>query len=248
MVIKVSGVVIKETTVGESGKRIVVLTKEHGKMLLSARGSKNTKSKHLASTQLFAYSDFELFEGKGFYSITNSNIKENFFNIRNDIERLSYGAYILQITDSISFEELVSDEVFDLLLRTLYFLSKDETSPKLITSVFIIKLLIYYGFIGGFYCCDKCEAELDEGAYYNDINDGILCKDCETEHDYKLDSGAVKALQYISNSDLKSLFKFNVSDGVLKQLWYISDCLRRKHISTHMKTYDYISNLNIDNE
>ena len=89
---------------------------------------------------------------------------------------------------------------------------------------------------------------LPSNEYYNDINDGILCKDCETEHDYKLDLGAVKALQYISNSDLKSLFKFNVSDEVLKQLWYISDCLRRKHISAHMKTYDYISNLNIDNE
>ena len=35
MVSKVNGIVIKESDMGESGKRIVVLTKEHGKMLLS---------------------------------------------------------------------------------------------------------------------------------------------------------------------------------------------------------------------
>ena len=58
MVSKVNGIVIKETDAGETGKRIVVLTREHGKMLLSARGSKNAKSGIMAATQLFSYCEF----------------------------------------------------------------------------------------------------------------------------------------------------------------------------------------------
>ena len=55
MVLKVKGIVIKESDTGEAGKRIVIITKEHGKMLLSARGAKKITSKTMAGTQLFSY-------------------------------------------------------------------------------------------------------------------------------------------------------------------------------------------------
>ena len=58
MVSKVNGIVIKETDAGETGKRIVVLTKEHGKMLLSARGAKNTKSGIMAAHSFFHTANF----------------------------------------------------------------------------------------------------------------------------------------------------------------------------------------------
>ena len=74
MVFNVNGIVIKEMMAGETGKRILVITREHGKMLLSARGSKNVKSGILAATQLFSYCEFTVFEGKGFYSVTQADV------------------------------------------------------------------------------------------------------------------------------------------------------------------------------
>ena len=86
MVLKVKGIVIKESDTGEAGKRIVIITKEHGKMLLSARGAKKITSKTMAGTQLFSYCEFTLFEGKGFYSVTQADVIESFYGISEDIE------------------------------------------------------------------------------------------------------------------------------------------------------------------
>ena len=123
MVFNVNGIVIKEMTAGETGKRILVITREHGKMLLSARGSKNAKSGIMAATQLFSYCEFTVFEGKGFYSVTQADVIESFYGIRNDFERLAYGAYILELTERTSFEEMEDNAAFDLLLKTLSVLS-----------------------------------------------------------------------------------------------------------------------------
>ena len=86
MVFNVNGIVIKEMTAGETGKRILVITREHGKMLLSARGAKKITSKTMAGTQLFSYCEFTLFEGKGFYSVTQADVIESFYGISEDIE------------------------------------------------------------------------------------------------------------------------------------------------------------------
>ena len=91
-------------------------------MLLSARGAKKITSKTMAGTQLFSYCEFTLFEGKGFYSVTQADVIESFYGISEDIEALAYGAYILEITERASFEELENNEIFDLLLRTLFIL------------------------------------------------------------------------------------------------------------------------------
>ena len=123
MVSNVNGIVIKETAAGETGKRILVITREHGKMLLSARGSRNAKSSIMAAAQLFSYCEFTIFEGRGFYSVTQADVKESFYGIRNDFERLAYGAYILELTEKATFEEMENNMAFELLLKTLSVLS-----------------------------------------------------------------------------------------------------------------------------
>ena len=71
---KLRGIVIGERIKGESNKQLVVLAKGLGRVLLSARGAKNAKSKLLAATQLFCYADFVVYTGKGFTSVTQAEL------------------------------------------------------------------------------------------------------------------------------------------------------------------------------
>lgn len=244
MVSKVNGIVIKETDAGESGKRIMIVTKEHGKMLLSARGAKNAKSKTMAGTQLFAYSEFSLFEGKGFYSVTQADVIESFYGISAEIDRLAYGAYILELTEKTSFEELEDSGMFELLFRTLLVLSKGANNPKLITTVFIIRLLKESGFIGELYNCQKCGNKLNNEAYLDNESCEMLCNDCGVSgNEIYIGAGALKAVNYIMECKMSAVYRFNVSVEVLDQLWVFANSLRQEYLGCGYKTLDYINNM-----
>ncbi|MBS7221084.1 MAG: DNA repair protein RecO [Clostridiales bacterium] len=243
MVFNVNGIVIKEMTAGETGKRILVITREHGKMLLSARGSKNAKSGIMAATQLFSYCEFTVFEGKGFYSVTQADVIESFYGIRNDFERLAYGAYILELTERTSFEEMEDNAAFDLLLKTLSVLSSERQNPKLTAVIYIIGLLKECGFMWETDYCVNCGDILDKNAFFGDRSDGLFCHNCSDGMAWKLGSGALKAVRYINGSSLNKLFNFRVSEEVLDELWTFADINRRIYFGDKYKTLDYINNL-----
>ncbi len=242
MVSKVKGIVIKEADAGESGKRITVITEEHGKMLLSARGAKNAKSGIMAAAQLFSYGEFSLYEGRGFYSITQADVIESFYGIRNDIERLAYGAYILELTDRAAFAELENNNAFELLLRTLSVLSAGKRPARLTTVVYIIRLLKECGFMSDTYCAE-CGEPLEQSAYYGETGDGMYCHNHAQNAPFKLGSGSLMAVKHVTQSPLKSIFSFTVSDYVLDELWTFADINRRIYLGERYKTLDYINNM-----
>ena len=242
MVSKVYGIVIKETDTGESGKRITVVTRERGRMVLSAKGSKSVKSSIMAAAQLFSYCEFTIFEGRGFYSVTQADVIESFYGIRNDFERLAYAAYILEITDRAAFEELENQNAFELLLRTLFVMSAGKHSPRLVTAVYIIRLLKEFGLMGDGEYCSECGVPLNGEGFYTE-GEGIYCANCTVGKYYRLNSGALKAISHITQSEMKNLFSFRLSDEVMDEIWNFADINRRLHLGEWYKTLDYINNM-----
>ena len=60
MLITTDGIVLRERTVGDTGKFIDILTRDYGVIELSVRGVRKINSKSGSGTQLFAYSKFSL--------------------------------------------------------------------------------------------------------------------------------------------------------------------------------------------
>ena len=59
-----SGMIIKETKVGEGNKIFTILTSDCGKIQASGAGVRSYKSKISSGCSLFCYSDFKLRQGK----------------------------------------------------------------------------------------------------------------------------------------------------------------------------------------
>ena len=100
---KLRGIVLREQAKGESNKQIVLLAQGVGRVLLSARGARRAKSKLLAATQLFCYADFVVYEGKGFYSVTQAELKNSFYGLRLDMDKFSEGMYLAELTERSCF-------------------------------------------------------------------------------------------------------------------------------------------------
>ena len=76
----VTGIVLKTSNLGEFDKRMVLLTKERGKITVFARGARRQNSRFMAVCNPFSFGEFKLFEGKSAYNLMEASIS-NYFEI-----------------------------------------------------------------------------------------------------------------------------------------------------------------------
>ena len=73
--------------------------------------------------------------------MNSAEVIEVFFNLRMDLEKLSYAATMLQMINDVCMEGETCYKKLQLLLNTLYTLSETDKNRDLIFSAFQITLL-----------------------------------------------------------------------------------------------------------
>ena len=196
--IKTFGLVIKQNDVGEADRSLTVLTEDCGKINVWVNGARRSRSRHVASSQLFCASHFVLFKGRGIYRINSSEVVEPFFNLRTDIDKLNYAAYLVELTnDGVQegFEER-SGDILKLLLNSLHFIANTEKHPELIVHIFEIRFMSLIGF-----------APLIHEKHIETAGGSI-----------SLSEGGLNAIKHILAAPPEKLFSFNLSQEVLNEL------------------------------
>ena len=127
MHIKTDGLVIKEQNTGESDRLITILTRNNGLIRAFVRGAKNIKSKNLSSTQLLCYSNFTFYKKKESYIVDSAEPIEVFFDLRNDIEKLSLALYFAQVAGELSPQDDEAQDFYTLtqIHYTCYAMKKE---------------------------------------------------------------------------------------------------------------------------
>lgn len=222
--IKSGGVVIKEVNTGEADKVVTILTKSHGKISGYAKGARRPKSPLVAGTQFLCYSDFVFYKGKDLYNISSCDVTEAFYEIRNDIIKLTYAAHMADIIQDVIQEEQPAGRVLQLFLNTLFMLAKTDKKPELLSRIFEIRLLSILGYTPYVRSCVECGSEDYTGMSFSFLKCGLLCNNCKAI-DYsaqKITKGTAVTLKYIVHTPMKELFNFDVSEDVLNDLYRIS--------------------------
>lgn len=222
--IKTKGVILKEINIGEADKILTIFSRNKGKIAGSAKGARRPKSRLIAGAQLFCYSEFVLFKGKDMYSINSCDVIEPFYEIRNDLVKLTYAAHINEIVMDNVQEEQPSSKVLQLFLNSLYMLSKTDKSPEQITRVFEIRLMAILGYAPSVMGCLKCGKEDFKDFSFSFKHCGFLCKNCLEDDKFALNlsEGAARAINYIVYSNIKNVFNFEVSNQILFELEKVS--------------------------
>ena len=146
-IIKTKGMIIKEYTVRESDKFITIFTKSNGKLMVNAPYAKKHNRGFASGTQLFVYAEFVLQEFKGTHKLLQVDIIEAFNPLRNDLFKLAYSSYILELIDETMEVYLYSPDTLRLMVRTLQAMCKDAIKSDLIRHIFELKHMCMIGFM-----------------------------------------------------------------------------------------------------
>ena len=111
--VTVIGMVISSMAISEYDKRLVLLTKEFGKITAFARGARKTTSQFLAGSQPMAFGEFTLYRGRNAYTVTSMKISDYFSSDMKDIDSMYMGMYFLELADYYGREGIEAGETFD---------------------------------------------------------------------------------------------------------------------------------------
>lgn len=241
------GIVIKEVNVGEADKIVTILTKNYGRISALAKGGKRPKSAISAASQIMCYSDFVLYSGKEMYSINSCEVIEPFYEIRNDMEKLTYAAHFMDIVLELAQEDQPAPRLLQLLLNSLYMLAKTEKQPELISRIFELRALSVSGYAPHTASCIVCGQEAENFYSFSFSKCGFICdrEKCSATDkcSLPLSTGASRAMQYIIYSKMKDLFKFRLSDDVLDELERVMKRYLREQLERDFTKLDFLKSI-----
>lgn len=229
--IKLKGIVLREAEYGEGNKILTVFSDTNGIISICARRAKSKNYKYLASVQTFAYSEFELYQGKSMYTLNAASLIESFYNLRNDLDVLMIGGQMLKLTSQIIQEEQAEAESLRLLLNTLHFLNEGKKNPLLLYSVFRLRLISRLGFCPIVNSCGLCGASLEgQDIGFSIRENAVICVACAKKRrcEYvEVSYDLVACMIYVCNSKLEKLFNIEGSDDLIRGLDFIAQKLVR---------------------
>ena len=209
----VTGIILKQTPVGEYDRHISLLTKERGKISAFARGARKPENRLAAASNPFSFGTFKIYEGKNSYTVVEADIQNYFEELRTDYIGAYYGMYFAEVADFYTRENNDEREMMKLLYQTLRALCAPSLPDPLIRCIYECKAIAVNGEFPG--------PPLDE----------------------KLEESTVYALQYIAASPIEKLYTFNVTETVLKQLQQVSARYMKQFVGREFKSLEVLQTL-----
>lgn len=241
--IELTGMVLSSAMVGDYDKRLVILTKERGKITAFAKGARKPNSPYLGISEPFNFGTFTLIEGFDAYRLVGGDIKEYFLEVKNDIEGICYGTYFCDVLEYFSVEGIGDANVLNLLFVTLKALVKKDIPNSLIRRIFELKILAYDGEAMVAFSCAKC-GKKDLAAFYLPAN-GLLCSECGRMHKgviWLLES-SIYTMQYILSAPVEKLYTFLVTAEVMEQLDKVVEAYFRQHVTKKFNSLEILASL-----
>lgn len=211
----VTGMVILSAPVNDYDRRIILLSKERGKITVFAKGARRQGSRMMAATNPFCFGEFKLYEGKTAYNLIEANISNYFEELRSDFAGAYLGMYFLEFADYYARENNDEVELLKLLYQSVRAVIKDNIDNALVKAVFEMKIMVVNGEFPG-------------------IPTNMTLLDATK---YTID--------FIVKTPVEKLYTFKVTEEVLGELTAVADMYRNKYIDKKFKSLDLIGDFGI---
>ena len=242
--ITLTGMVLSKAPIGEYDRRVVILTREEGKISAFAKGARKPNSPLAGAVNPLSFGEFVLFVGRSSYTIRSANISNYFAELRQDMMGACYGFYFLEFTNYYTREANDEREMLKLLYQTMKALANEKLPNRLIRRIFELRALYINGTgpqVGGCVSCGNKERP----AVFSVKKGGLVCRECDVDviDGVKLHPSTLYSMQYIESSKIEKLYTFLVTEEVLGELERVMDRYCDVYVEKRFKSLEILETL-----
>lgn len=173
-------IVLRSRNLGEADRILVLLGEDSGKFEAVVKGARRQRSRFVGNTLPFNYLKAQFFPGKGLDSLSQAELIHPFVKLREDLVKLAYASYWVEMVDGFLPEKAEAKEVFRFLLAAFVVLEQ-TVDPILLNMAFETRLLNYLGYQPQLNCCVGC-GSVAEQISFSAIAGGVICRECGPQH------------------------------------------------------------------
>ncbi len=270
MIFSSDALVLKRTALSDNDVLLTLFTQRIGKMTAIAQGAKHPKNRFAAGAHPFIYGKFFLMTGSGISKLNGIDIEKSFYGIREDIVKLAYGTWFLELADTVIVEGEPNIELFESLKLCLSRLEKMEIDAennnsnlsKNAQKIDILKMAYEWQLIDKIGLrpmidqCTQCGSNVDGAGYFSSQEGGSICEVCakqildendNTQHKievYKMGATIPKILHFIFNNSVDTMLETDIHSAYVNKL----DTLAFEYLKIHIgvnnfKSRDFLKGL-----
>lgn len=204
-----TGIVLSRRDRGESDRWYSVLTREHGKIEILARGGHKMLAKLTPHLEMPAVIDFHVVNGRQFNTVAGTDRRVAFPGLYGDVSRLLLVRNALYLVDIATRQEEADPVLYGIVLAWLAAIdvapSVSSDRAGFLLAGFSLKLLAAIGYRPEVSRCLDCKTNVAAGQYrWHALKGGVVCMPCVTR-----DNRQWFAARAISDDTLK-LIRFGL--------------------------------------
>lgn len=245
--IRTEGIILRRRDFGESDRILVLFTRKLGRVSGIAKGARKPSSKISGHLELFMRSSFLISRGRNLHLITQAETLDSFDKLRENLQGIGQGSYIVELVDAVTFEEGSNLNLYELLLSTLKALDSGEDTA-IVTHFFELHLLGLVGFQPEFFICVECGKKITEqDQYISGELGGVVCPACMVAGSgvdiRPVSARILKYLRHFQRSSLQELLPLNLPVDIKRGLeevirYYLTHTLER-----HLNSPEFINRI-----
>ena len=209
----VTGMVLSAAPVGDYDKLVVLLTRERGKIRAFARGARRPGSALMAAANAFAFGEFQIYEGRTSYTMSQASIQNYFGELMTDFEGACYGQYFLEFADYYTRENADGSDFLKLAYQSLRALLVPSLPRKLVRYIYELKAMTYSG---------ECPQTFEQFS------------------DWNLNPSTEYALQYVVAASVEKLYTFLLTEEVFAEFARVVTWLRKHYVEHCFKSLEIL--------
>jgi DNA repair protein RecO (recombination protein O) len=222
---RTNAIVIRSTHYGESDKIVTFFTQDFGKVKGIAKGARRSRKRFQNALGLFSHLRLIFFdrESMGLVRAEGCDILHAFPKIREDLKKIFYGNYYLELVNEMAGEREANQEAFDLLLSFLLNLEAGEAQEEQLR-MFEIRMLSLFGYRPNMKRCDLCKKGWEDlkeapSLFFSPEKGALVCEGCSKtlNHLIPLSLGTARLIERISQMELGNIHRLRFTPQALSE-------------------------------
>ena len=239
VITKVKGIIISESNYSETSKLLNIFTKEYGIIGVIAKGAKRLKSPLRSVTSKLTYGYFQINYKEGKLSnLIVADVINPFNQIKQDLTKISYASYLLELTSQVVKQTSVKD-IFDLLESSLIKIEEGFDSV-IITNILELKYLEYLGIKPELNSCSSCGST--KVLTVSTSKGGFVCVNCHTNEKI-VDKKTIQILRMLYYVDISKISKISLSDKVKDEINDFIDEYYDSYSGLYLKSKKFLKSI-----